>query len=157
MYVCMYVVAIQHLGWWIYWSITWNQPTDRSTAGSPRAAPCTWLRAHPPRVLPAWLSPARPWSSYEPPPAHTSPWLSCLPLVGPRLSHHPWVTLSHFTMPHTRGPATEPPPVLHTQPFCKMADTISSGRKLLSSGKMADRISSNGKWLNTLARWLSSP
>jgi hypothetical protein len=40
----------------------------------------------------------------------------------------------------------------------KMMDRISSGRKLLSSGKMADRISSDGKWLsrerwpNTLAK-----
>jgi hypothetical protein len=40
----------------------------------------------------------------------------------------------------------------------KMMDMISSGRKLLSSGKMADRISSDGKWLsrerwpNTLAK-----
>jgi hypothetical protein len=43
-----------------------------------------------------------------------------------------------------------------------MADKISSGRKLLSSGKIADRISSGGKWLsserwlNTLAKWLST-
>jgi hypothetical protein len=33
-----------------------------------------------------------------------------------------------------------------------MADKISSGRKLLSSGKMADRISSGGKWLSTTKR-----
>jgi hypothetical protein len=35
-----------------------------------------------------------------------------------------------------------------------MADKISSGRKLLSSGKMADRISSGGKWLSS-ERWMN--
>jgi hypothetical protein len=43
-----------------------------------------------------------------------------------------------------------------------MADKILSGRKLLSIRRMADRISSGGKWLsnerwlNTLAKWLST-
>jgi hypothetical protein len=36
-----------------------------------------------------------------------------------------------------------------------MADRISSGRKLLSSGKMADGISSGGKWLSS-EKWLNT-
>jgi hypothetical protein len=36
-----------------------------------------------------------------------------------------------------------------------MADRISSGRKLLSSGKMVDGISSGGKWLSS-EKWLNT-
>jgi hypothetical protein len=38
----------------------------------------------------------------------------------------------------------------------KMADRISSGRKLLSSGKIANMISSGGKWLSYSAWVVSS-